>query len=113
MASLPVSKDAVVGLNCIVSLTICPGLLSVSGKLAPEIENPAPDGITEFTVTGAVPVETMVKDCVVEEPTVTSPKLKLEALSVICGAVAAIAAVPEPPTRHPTSSMRAPHHRVA
>jgi hypothetical protein len=113
MASLPVSKAAVVGLNWIVSLTIVPGLLSVSGKLAPETVNPAPDGVIELTVTGPVPVEVMVKDCVEEEPTATSPKLKLEALSVICGAVAAIAAVPEPPMRHPTNSMRAPHHLVA
>src|ERR1700743_421893 len=109
---LPVSKPAVVGLNCIVRLTICPGVLSVSGKLAPEIVNPAPDGVTESTVTGPVPVDLIMKDCVEEEPTVTSPKLKLEALSVTWGAVAA-EAIPEPPMKHPTSNTRAPHHLVA
>src|SRR5580700_6305066 len=113
MASLPVSAAAVVGLNCIVSRTTVPGVLSVSGKLAPETVNPVPDGVTELTVTGPDPVEVMVKDFVEEDPTVTSPKPKLEALSVTCGLVAAAAAGPKPPMRHPTSSMRAPHHLVA
>ena len=98
IVSLPLSTPAVVGLNCTVSLTACPGVLSVSGKLAPETVNPVPDGVTESTVAAPDPVEVMVKDCVEEEPTATSPKLKLEALSVTCGAVEPPVPVPLMPT---------------
>jgi hypothetical protein len=44
----------------------------------------------EFTVTGAVPVDVNVKDCVVAVFTVTLPKLKLAALTVNCGLGAAV-----------------------
>ena len=43
-------------------------------KAAPEME-------AEFTVTGDVPEEVSVNDCVAEEFTVTLPKLRVEALS--------------------------------
>ena len=48
----------------------------------------------EFTVTGDVPVEVSVKDCVVDVFTVTLPKLRLVALTVNCGLGAAM---PVPP----------------
>jgi hypothetical protein len=54
--------------------------------------NPAPLTVAEFTVTGVVPVEVRVKDCVVAVFTATLPKLKLPALTVSCG----FAAVPVP-----------------
>jgi hypothetical protein len=44
----------------------------------------------ELTVTGAVPVDVSVNDCVVAVFTVTLPKLKLAALTVNCGLGAAI-----------------------
>jgi hypothetical protein len=47
----------------------------------------------EFTVTGEVPVDVSVNDCVVDVFTVTLPKLRLPALIVNCG----FAAVPVPP----------------
>jgi hypothetical protein len=48
----------------------------------------------EFTVTGDVPDDVSVRDCVVVVFTVTLPKLKLVALTVNCGLGAA---VPVPP----------------
>jgi hypothetical protein len=41
--------------------------------------------VAELTVTGAVPVEVSVNDCVVDVLTVTLPKLRLAALTVNCG----------------------------
>jgi hypothetical protein len=46
---------------------------------------PAPEIATEFTVTGDVPVDVRVNDCVVGVFTVTLPKLKLAALNVSSG----------------------------
>jgi hypothetical protein len=62
----------------------------VTGKLPPMIANPAPVIAAEFTVTADVPVEVNVNDCVVDVFTVTLPKLKLAALTVNCGASAAV-----------------------
>lgn len=39
----------------------------------------------EFTVTGEVPVDVSVRDCVVAVFNVTLPKLRLAALTVSCG----------------------------
>ena len=47
----------------------------------------------ELTVTGAVPVDVSVSDCVVAVFTVTLPKLKLAALTVNCG-LGAVVLVP-------------------
>ena len=55
------------------------------------IAKPAPVIAAEFIVTGDVPVEVSVSDCVVAVSTVTSPKLRLAALSVNCGLGAAVA----------------------
>jgi hypothetical protein len=41
--------------------------------------------VAAFTVTGEVPVDVNVNDCVVAVFTVTLPKLKLAALTVNCG----------------------------
>ena len=46
---------------------------------------PAPVIVAELTVTGAVPVDVSVRDCVVAVFTVTLPKLRLAALTVNCG----------------------------
>jgi hypothetical protein len=52
--------------------------------------NPAPVVVAEFIVTGDVPVDANVRDCVVAVFTVTLPKLKLPALTVNCGLGAAV-----------------------
>jgi hypothetical protein len=54
----------------------------VTGKLPPTIVKPVPVIAAELTVTGAVPVDVSVNDCVVAVFTVALPKLKVEALSV-------------------------------
>ena len=85
----PVAATAVVGLNCTCSVTACVGF-SVTGKLPPTIVKPAPEIEAEFTVTGDVPVDVSVNGCVVAVFTVTLPKLRLAALTVNCGFVAAV-----------------------
>ena len=80
-----------VGSNCSFSVRVWLGF-SVAGKLPPIMVKPAPLIVAEFTVTGVVPVEVRVKDCVVAVFTVTLPKLRLPALTVNCG----FAAVPVP-----------------
>jgi hypothetical protein len=48
---------------------------------------PEPVIAAEFTVTGAVPIDVRVNDCVVAAFTVTLPKDRLGALTVNCGLV--------------------------
>lgn len=72
------------GLNCIRRVVDCAGF-RVIGRPPPTSVNPVPVISAEFTVTGAVPVEVSVRDCVVEVSTVTLPKLRLPALAVSCG----------------------------
>jgi hypothetical protein len=59
----------------------------LSGKLAPETENPAPDVAAEFTVNAAEPVLVTVIVWVVAEFTFTLPKLRLGELT--CNAAVA------------------------
>lgn len=58
--------------------------------MAPETVNTVPLVAAELMVTGAVPVEVSVTGCVDAEFTVTSPNVRLAALSVSCGLVAAV-----------------------
>jgi hypothetical protein len=51
---------------------------------------PAPVITAEFTVTGEVPVDVNVNDCVVAVFTVTLPKLRVAALTVNWGLGAAV-----------------------
>lgn len=46
------------------------------------IVKPAPEIVAEVTVTGDVPVDVNVNDCVVDVLTVTLPKLRPAALTV-------------------------------
>jgi hypothetical protein len=62
-------------------VTDCVGF-SVTGKLLETIVKPVPVIEEEFTVTGDVPVDVSVNDCVVAVFTVTLPKLRLVALTV-------------------------------
>lgn len=88
IVSCPVAAPAVVGLNCICSVAVCEGV-SVNGKLPPRIAKPAPDTDAELTVTEEVPDDVSVTDCVADASTATLPKLRVVALTVNCGFVAA------------------------
>ena len=57
----------------------------VNGKLAPEIENPAPLTVSALIVTAAVPVDDRVSVCVVAEFTLTLPNATVEALTPSVG----------------------------
>jgi hypothetical protein len=84
IASCPLPAPSDVGSNCTCSIVDWVGF-SVTGKLLPTIVKPAPETATEFTVTGDVPVDVSVNDCVLAVFTVTLPKLKLAALIVSSG----------------------------
>jgi hypothetical protein len=62
----------------------------VTGNVAPETVKPVPVNAAELTVTGAVPLEVKVTGWVEAVFTVTSPNVRLAALSVNCGLVAAV-----------------------
>jgi hypothetical protein len=79
--SCPVAVPVAVGPNCTCRVADCVGF-SVTGKLPATMAKPAPEIAAEVTVTGDVPVDVSVNDCVVEVLTVTLPKLKLAALIV-------------------------------
>ena len=76
----PLAVPVDVGRNCTCSVTACVGF-SVTGKLPPTIVKPGPVIAAELTVTGAVPADVRVSDCVVAVFTVTLPKLKVAALT--------------------------------
>jgi hypothetical protein len=76
----PLATPVDAGLNCTCSVTAWPGF-SVTGRLPPTIVKPAPVMVAELTVTGAVPVDVNVNDCVVAVFTVTLPKLRLAVLT--------------------------------
>jgi hypothetical protein len=59
---------------------------SVAGRLPPTIVKPAPVIAAELTVTGDVPLDVSVNDCVVDVFTARLPKFKLAVLTVNCGA---------------------------
>jgi hypothetical protein len=79
----------VVGSNCTFNVTDWLGF-KVTGNVAPDIVKPVPVNSAELMVTGAVPVEVSVTGCVDAVFTVTLPKVRLAALSVNCGLVAAV-----------------------
>ena len=89
----PLADPVAVGRNCTYNVTDCVGF-NVAGKLPPTIAKPAPLIVAELTVTGEVPVEVNVNDCVVAVFTVTLPKLKLAALTVSCGLGVAVLVPP-------------------
>jgi hypothetical protein len=89
IVSCPEAAPAVAGSNCTFRVTDCPGL-KVTGKVAPDNVKPVPVNVAELMVTGAVPVEVSVTGCVDAVFSVTSPKIRLTALSVNCGLVAAV-----------------------
>ena len=77
------------GRNCTCRVSDCVGF-NVAGRLPPTIVKPAPLMFAESIVSGEVPVEVSVNDCVVDVLSVTLPKLRLAALTVSCGLGAAV-----------------------
>lgn len=67
-------------MNWTVNAAFCPGG-KVSGKFAPEIENPAPLTVAAFTVTASVPDDTSVSGCAAAEFTATLPNDKFVVLT--------------------------------
>jgi hypothetical protein len=84
----PLALPVIAGRNCTCNVIDWVGF-SVTGKLPPTIVKPEPVIAAELTVTGAVPVDVSVNDCVVAVFTVTLPKLKVAVLTVNCGLGAA------------------------
>jgi hypothetical protein len=81
----PLAGPAAIGSNRTCSIADCPGV-SVTGKPPPTMANPVPVIPAESIVTGDVPVDVSVNDCVVAVLIATLPKLRLVALTVSCGA---------------------------
>lgn len=81
MVSVPVAAVAVAGRYPNTRFNVAPGF-SVAGRAPETIENPVPLIESELTVTADVPVEVRVRVCVAVVPTVTLPKLMLEALTL-------------------------------
>jgi hypothetical protein len=89
IVSCPVAAPVVVGSNCTFSVTDWVGF-KVTGNVAPDIVKPVPVRVPELMVTGAVPVEVNVTGSVVGVFTVTLPNVRVAALIVNCGLVAAV-----------------------
>jgi hypothetical protein len=81
IVSCPLDDPVAKGLNSTCSVTDCIGF-NVVGRLAPTRLKPAPVTVPESTVTGAVPVDVSVRDCVIDALVITLPKLRLPALTV-------------------------------
>ncbi|MGB9154092.1 MAG: hypothetical protein WCD70_13515 [Alphaproteobacteria bacterium] len=64
-----------------------PGL-SVIGSGGPESEKPDPDNDAPLTVTGALPAEAKVIDCVADVLTATLPKITLAGVMLSASTVA-------------------------
>jgi hypothetical protein len=77
----PVAAPADAGLNCTCSVIDWPGF-SVTGNWPPTMVKPLPVIVTELTVTGDVPVDVSVNDCVVAVFTAKLSKFRLVALTV-------------------------------
>jgi hypothetical protein len=84
IVTCPLRVPVVVGSNCSCTVSVWLGF-SVTGKLPPTIVKPAPVIVPELIVTGEVPVDVSVNDCVVAVFTGMLPKLRFAVLSVNCG----------------------------
>jgi hypothetical protein len=82
--SCPLTLPIAVGANWTCNVIDWAGL-NVAGKLPPISVKPVPVSVAELTVTGEVPVDVNVTDCVDAEFTVTLPKLRVATLTVNCG----------------------------
>lgn len=77
----PVTSPVAVGSNFTCRVTLWPEF-SVTGKVPPDMVNADPLRVAELMVSAAVPDEVSVTACVVDDPTVTSPKDRLVLLIV-------------------------------
>jgi hypothetical protein len=84
----------VVGSNCTFNVNDLPGF-NRSGNLPPDNVKPVPLNVAELIVTGAVPVEANVTDCVDANPTVRLPNARLPVLTLSVG-VALLPVLPPP-----------------
>ena len=84
IVNCPVATPTTVGSNVSVTVSVWPGL-RVAGTRTGEPEKPLPVTITEFTVTGAVPLEVSVTVCVVELFNTTAPNEMPVAFRVSAG----------------------------
>jgi hypothetical protein len=75
----PVAAPADVGSNTMLSAAVWPGD-KVAGNPGPDNAKPAPVTAAELIVTGTVPVDVNVTDCVADVLTMTSPNATLVAL---------------------------------
>jgi hypothetical protein len=89
----PLADPVAVGKNCTCSVTVWVGF-NVTGRVPLTIVKPVPVIAAAFTVTGAVPVDVSVNDCVAAVFTVTLPKLKVPVPTINCGLVAAVLVPP-------------------
>jgi hypothetical protein len=89
IVSCPETAPAVAGSNCTFRVTDCPGF-KVTGKVVPDTVKSIPVSLAELMVTGVVPVEVSVTGCVDAMFSVTSPNIRLTALSVNCGLVVVV-----------------------
>jgi hypothetical protein len=81
MVRCPVAIPTTAGSNSTLSVASWPGLNS-AGNVAPDSAKLAPVNVAPLIVTGAVPVEVKVTDCVAGVLTGTSPNATLVALMV-------------------------------
>jgi hypothetical protein len=79
IVTIPVAAPAVVGSNFTDSVAVWLGF-NVNGKVAPDIVNPFPVGVAALMVTGDVPAEVKVSDCVAGVLSPTLPNAMLVAL---------------------------------
>ncbi|HEX4310032.1 MAG TPA: hypothetical protein VHZ25_08380 [Acidobacteriaceae bacterium] len=86
MVKVPVFAPAVDGLKDTFRVSVAPGA-SVTGTLVAASENPVPATDIPLMVSDAVPDDVIVTLFVELEPSVTVPKARAEALSVIAGDV--------------------------
>ena len=85
--SWPVVAPAAVGTKLMLNVADWPGV-NVRGELIPDTVNPVPVIVAELIVTGAVPDDDKITDCVDELFTATLPKAMLLALRVSAGSAA-------------------------
>lgn len=81
---LPVAAPALVGSNRMFSVAVWP-CFNVAGMVTPDMVKPVPVRVVALIVTGAVPVEVKVTDCVAGVFSVTLPKATFVALMLSAG----------------------------
>jgi hypothetical protein len=92
MVSVLLTGPATIGLNSTLRIAVWVGV-RISGKVTPETEKPVPVTLAALTVTGAVPVEDNVRNCVAGE--FTLPKAMPAALTLSLATDAAASCRPK------------------